>query len=192
MEKMKDAMKKVAEANKEGITVAGGKKYTQVVTRIEIFREFFGEEYGIETDVKLGQNGVLVSAKIIKDGYTYGSGHAFCANFVKEKAVEKTETTAIGRALASFGLAGGEYCSQDEIDSYEDRYNKEEIKPVEVDEFNLILNSIKDAKTNDELTSAKENAKAAWRRMDINQQTEIIEQINISDKVMLENNMEAA
>jgi hypothetical protein len=55
------------------------------------------------------------------DGTIVGSGMAEeirgQGNVNKTSALENCETSAIGRALASLGLAGGEYASVDEIDA---------------------------------------------------------------------------
>ncbi len=132
MDKFKNVIDELAKLNEEkGIAVKGGKKYTQVVTRVEVFRKHFGDEYGINTEVTIGaKGGAIVSAKIIKDGQVYGSGHAYTANISKEKGIEKCESTALGRALASFGLSGGEFSTAEEIETWEERY--EEPAPVHV------------------------------------------------------------
>lgn len=122
---VKKAMAEVAELNDQGIKVAGGKKYTQVVTRVEVFRKNFGFDVGINTDVKLFGSGFLVKATVfLKGGEQIGSGHAYATSIQQTKSIEKLETTAIGRALASCGLAGGEYCTQEEIDTFNERYQE--------------------------------------------------------------------
>jgi len=124
VDRLKSAMDNVAKLNEKGITVQGGKKYTQVVTRVEVFRKEFGLDYGIDTEILFPANGgIVVKAKVTsKDGFIVGSGSAYASQLNKEKCLEKIETTAIGRALASCGLAGGEYASDDEIKTYDDRY----------------------------------------------------------------------
>ncbi|HBY66727.1 MAG TPA: hypothetical protein DEG69_02475, partial [Flavobacteriaceae bacterium] len=54
-----------------GIQVRGNKKYTQVVTRVEVFRRAFGGELGIQTDILLNDGKyVIVKATIAdKNGY---------------------------------------------------------------------------------------------------------------------------
>ena len=120
------AMQEVSDLNEKGIKVQGGKKYTQVVTRVEVFRKHFGLQYGIETGIFEFAGGFMAKA-LIRDLGTdkiIGTGHSFANNIAKEKSVEKFETTAIGRALASCGLAGGEYATQDEIETHEERYER--------------------------------------------------------------------
>ena len=127
LNKAMDAIANLEDKNK--VAVKGGKFYTQVVTRVEIFRRQFGLEYGINTQITEFSGGVLARAWIEKTEdsgmtKTVGEGHAYAHEISKEKCIEKLETTAIGRALASIGLSGGEYCSQNELDTYEERYEK--------------------------------------------------------------------
>ena len=106
----------------EGVTQRGGKKYTMVSTRVEAFRKAFGMDYGIETEI-ISDNGQNVVAKAViknKDGMIIGSGYAEevrgTSNVNKTSAIENCETSAIGRALASIGLHGGQYASINEVE----------------------------------------------------------------------------
>jgi len=124
-EDLNKAMDEIAVLNKDGVVVQGGKRYTQVVVRMEVFRRRFGLDYGIDTDVLFpAEGGIIVKAKVTGEGNIIGSGMAYATEMSKEKCLEKLETTAVGRALASIGLSGGEYCSQNELDTYEERYEE--------------------------------------------------------------------
>lgn len=122
------AMEKANERNKaEGIYPKGnksGNKYLQVSKRMEIFREIFGLDYGIETNILVNDGKtVVVQAKISLNDKILGTGLAEeirGRGFVNEtSAVENCETSAIGRALASLGIHGGEYASINEIEKAE-------------------------------------------------------------------------
>ena len=123
MTDLKETMALVAELNaSHGVTQRGGKKYTQVVHRMEAFRKMHGTEFGVDTHILVddGQR-VVVKAKITNmDGAVVGAGMAEeirgQGNVNKTSALENCETSAIGRALASLGLAGGEYASANEMD----------------------------------------------------------------------------
>ena len=124
MSKLIDAMGLVNELHrKEGITQRGGKKYTQVVHRMEAFRMTFGLDLGVNSQIVTDDGHRVVVKAIITDaeGRTVGSGFAEeirgQGNVNKTSALENCETSAIGRALASIGLAGGEYASANELDA---------------------------------------------------------------------------
>lgn len=124
MADLKKTMTLVSELNhSHGVTQRGGKKYTQVVHRMEAFRQMHGTDFGVDTHILVddGQR-VVVKAKILNmDGAVIGAGMAEeirgQGNVNKTSALENCETSAIGRALASLGLAGGEYASVDEVDA---------------------------------------------------------------------------
>ena len=123
MSNLEQAMQEVNNLNQtEGVDQRGGKKYTMVSTRVEAFRKAFGMEYGIETEI-ISYNGDNVIAKAViknKDGMIIGSGYAEeirgTSLVNKTSAVENCETSAVGRALASIGLHGGQYASINEIE----------------------------------------------------------------------------
>lgn len=111
----------------EGVDQRGGKKYTMVSVRVEAFRKAFGMEYGIETEI-ISYTGDNVIAKAViknKDGMIIGSGYAEeirgSSNVNKTSAVENCETSAVGRALASIGLHGGQYASINEVEQAQEK-----------------------------------------------------------------------
>ena len=138
IEKLNKAMDEVNSQNKSSdVTVQGGKKYTKVVTRVEVLRRNFGFDVGITTDIREFMGGVLVHACVVgKEGNSIGEGHAYVTGLSKNKGLENTESTAVGRALAACGLAGGEYATQNEMETWEERYEEkpeEEVKYVDAD-----------------------------------------------------------
>jgi hypothetical protein len=138
---LKEAMAKVAELNKShGVKQRGGKMYTQVVHRMEAFRQVFGTEFGVDTTVLVDDGNKVVIKAIItnSDGMVIGSGMAEeirgQGHVNTTSALENAETSAVGRALASIGLAGGEYASANEMEAVprkaEVMAKKEDTKPV--------------------------------------------------------------
>ena len=127
-EKLKNAMTAVNSLNEsKGVTQRGGKKYTEVFVRVEEFRKAFGLDFGIETDIIKDDGKYVQVRSLIKDteGRVIGSGMAEeirgSSNVNKTSALENCETSAIGRALASIALHGGQYASLNEVVQAEEK-----------------------------------------------------------------------
>ncbi len=119
-ERLKKAISDITDAPK--IPMHGGKKYTMVNVRVEAFRNNFGTDMGISTCVVKDDGKIVqvVATVTTPEGFVVGSGLAEeirgAGHINKTSALENCETSAIGRALASLGLHGGEYASANEID----------------------------------------------------------------------------
>lgn len=101
-----------------------GRNYTTVAKRTEIVRKYLGTDVRITTKhLNIDNEKVIFKAKIsvLKDGvwHNVATGHAeesrTSSELNKKAALENAETSAIGRALANFGLAGGEFASINEL-----------------------------------------------------------------------------
>ena len=128
MSELKDVMAAVNDLNQShGVTQKGGKKYTEVAKRVEAFRTHFGLKYGITTNIVVdNEKRVVIKAQVydlsnkeiaVGEGYAEEIRGSSLVN--KTSAIENCETSAIGRALASLGLHGGQYASVNEIDKAE-------------------------------------------------------------------------
>lgn len=96
-----------------------GKEYFTVAERVSTFREKH-PEFTIETEiVRWEGDDVVIKAAIIDSGKLISTGLALevrgSTNINKTSHVENCETSAIGRALAAFGMAGTEYATADEV-----------------------------------------------------------------------------
>jgi len=104
----------------DGIVDIRGKQYLTVARRINDFREQH-PDYGIHTEIlSVNEDAVVCRAVITdKEGRQLSSGIAEekrnSSNINKTSAVENCETSAVGRALAFFGMAGTEIASADEV-----------------------------------------------------------------------------
>lgn len=104
-----------------GIVNIHGKEYKTVAKRVDEFRKEHKQELGIQTNlVSIDERTVVIKAEIInKEGFVIATGYAEenrqSSTINKTSALENCETSAIGRALANFGIAGGEYASADEV-----------------------------------------------------------------------------
>lgn len=104
-----------------GIVNIHGKEYKTVAKRVDEFRSQYKQTLAINTELVSADNErVIVKASIINtDGFVIATGFAeenrAASQINRTSALENCETSAIGRALANFGLAGGEYASADEV-----------------------------------------------------------------------------
>ena len=106
------------------VKVQGGKLYTRVVDRLTAFKGRFPvgvDGVLIHTEIHtLTDNYVVFKATISEGDTVLATGHGFNA-IAKEKAFEKAETVAVGRALAFFDPKFGgesELASQEEMDKF--------------------------------------------------------------------------
>ena len=101
----------------------GRKKYLMVANRVEVFRQHFGVAFTIDTQlVSHDEKHACFRATIFDDtGRSIANGYALehygSSGVNKGNFLENCETSAIGRALAAFGLHGGEYASVNELEA---------------------------------------------------------------------------
>lgn len=119
----KAAMEEMQSASRINIH---GKAYSTVATRAQIFRKHFGvlgrlriAEF-TEIDDRL-QMRAVVELALPAGWMEVAEGRAEevrgSSNITKTSAVEVCETSAYGRALANFGLHGGEFASANEVEN---------------------------------------------------------------------------
>lgn len=97
-----------------------GKEYKTVAERVNEFRAEFERNYSIETEIISAAEIVQMKATIRdQEGRVISTGFAEevrgSTNINRTSALENCETSAIGRALASFGFSGSEYASANEV-----------------------------------------------------------------------------
>ena len=104
-----------------GVVNIHGKEYKTVAKRVDEFRKEYKTDMAIITSlVSIDEKTVVMKAEIMdKEQRIIATGfaeeHRTASQINKTSALENCETSAIGRALANFGLAGGEYASADEV-----------------------------------------------------------------------------
>jgi hypothetical protein len=120
------ATKKVTQKKESGVVNIRGKEYKTVALRVQEFQEWNEKEaersYAIRTKIISRSNvEVCVKASIVDttDGSVMATGHAEemrrDGNVNRTSALENAETSAVGRALAVFGLGGSEFASANEV-----------------------------------------------------------------------------
>lgn len=103
---------------KKGHVRLSGKDYKTVALRVAEWRALCpaSEGWGMVTDIVDHAEGLVIfracildpEQRVVATGHSSGSTRA-------QKAFEKLETVAVGRALAAFGIGGEEYASADEM-----------------------------------------------------------------------------
>lgn len=98
-----------------------GKEYETVASRVQRLRDSYKDGISLTTEiVHRDESEVVMKATILdKDGRVIATGHAeeqrSSSQINRTSALENAETSAIGRALAAFGMAGTEFASADEV-----------------------------------------------------------------------------
>ena len=111
-----------------------GKEYFTVATRHNLFMKYFNDEASINTDIipelcNDKQVAVKCTIYIKTKTYTGMALEEFGSSFInKTSALENAETSALGRALAAFGLHGTEFASADELINAKMNQNKNTVK----------------------------------------------------------------
>ena len=96
-----------------------GKEYKTVALRVQEFREKHSD-FTIQTElVEANDTLVIVKATIAAAGQIISTGYAeevrSASKINRTSALENAETSAVGRALAFFGMGGSEIASADEV-----------------------------------------------------------------------------
>ena len=127
---MKEYKNCIADLTKQKSVPQHGKDYFTVATRHNLFMQYFSNYASINTDIipeLCNDNRVAVKCTIYVNSQTY-TGMAleeFGSSFInKTSALENAETSALGRALAAFGLHGTEFASADELINAKMNQNK--------------------------------------------------------------------
>ena len=109
-------------AKDTGIVNIHGKQYQTVAYRVGLFREKH-PDLSLITEVISRDDDVVVMKAHIADptGRIIATGHAEenrrSSQINKTSALENAETSAIGRALAAFGIGGTEFASANEVEN---------------------------------------------------------------------------
>lgn len=133
-----------------GVVNIHGKEYKTVAKRVDEFRNAHKTDLAIITSlVDRDENTVVMKAEIIdKDGRTIATGyaeeHRTASQINRTSALENCETSAIGRALANFGLGGGEYASADEVANAINQQEKVTINVPKYQKSNLNFDDIRE------------------------------------------------
>ena len=143
-----------------------GKEYAKVAERLKAFREE-NPKGKVETDFSQLPDGKMVlKATVTKEDGTIATGQSF-GELKQQKAFEKLESIAVGRALAFLGyLASGEIASSDEMEEfmeYQSTKAQEAIETLEkcttLDELKEAYKSLGGMMSNEEVIKAKDSLK---------------------------------
>ena len=152
-----------------------GKDYYTVASRHSVLISNFVGRVSINSEIieaLCDENKVAVKVILKVDNWGSFSGLAlerYDSSFInKTSALENAETSALGRALASFGLHGSEFASADELINAKNNQNKKKIvedqKEEKIDDIYIatkleVIENNKDKKNSTALRSDLENLK---------------------------------
>ena len=133
------AVARMAELPDEAKVNIRGKLYAEVHTRVQAFREAYGENGRIISTIHVVDE-TKVLAETTVSVFVEGSWRVIANDFAEEfrgsgpvnsnSCVENCLTSSIGRALSACGLSGGSYASFDEvIHAINDKAKAPEPKP---------------------------------------------------------------
>ena len=118
-----------------GVVPIHGKEYKTVALRIQQFREKYPGHTILTELVEANDVLIVFKATISWEGVVIATGYAEevrrASNINRTSALENAETSAVGRALAFFGLAGSEIASADEVVNAINEQNKNTAKDLE-------------------------------------------------------------
>jgi len=126
-----------------------GKQYKTVAERVSEFRAEYKLEYAIRSEIiDAGQNVQMKASIVDKEGFEVATGFAEevrgSTNINKTSALENCETSAIGRALAAFGLGGTEYATANEVTDAIIQQNVMAAKEAAMEFYNKQAKAIRD------------------------------------------------
>ena len=160
-----------------------GKSYRTVAERIDEFRTEH-PDWGIQTEiVSIDDDRVVVKATILDEcNRIVSTGYAEevrgSSNINKTSALENAETSAVGRALAFYGLAGTEIASADEVASaigqQTTSFSSKQMKT-------RVWNALKDAAAENDAFKAGET----WRELNNDQQKEVWRELSSGQRSSL-------
>ena len=149
-----------------GVVNIHGKDYKTVAKRVDEFRKEHKTDFSIITSlINLDEKTVVMKAEILdKERNVIATGYAeenrTASQINRTSALENCETSAIGRALANFGLAGGEYASADEVANAISQQQESKVKKTTSISFDEIRAKLDKLNTEAEIDAyAKEVAK---------------------------------
>ena len=122
-----------------GKVLIHGREYTTVAMRVKMFREKY-PMFTLSTEIVARDAEIVVMKATISDdkGRVIATGHSEearkASQINKTSALENSETSAIGRALAAFGLGGTEFATADEVANAIGQ-QKTSVKSVALDEW---------------------------------------------------------
>ena len=105
-----------------GVVNIRGRNYHTVAKRVDDFRQAH-PEHGLTTEIIVRDADCVVVRATISDpaGRVIATGHSEeyrkASQINRTSALENCETSAIGRALASFGIGGTEFASANEVEN---------------------------------------------------------------------------
>lgn len=166
-----------------GIVSIHGKQYHTVANRISTFRADH-PDFTIETQLISADDERVVMKALIMDGdKLISTGYAeevrSASNINRTSALENAETSAVGRALAFYGLAGTEIASADEVAAAINQQNQSAFKVKQTK--TKVWKALRDAAAEEDSLKSRET----WDELSSEQQQEIWRELSSGQRSTL-------
>jgi len=168
-----------------GVVQIHGKAYKTVAGRIA---EFHAQNDGLTIETQLisqDDEKVIMKALILDAEKLLATGYAeevrSASNINRTSALENAETSAVGRALAFYGLAGTEIASADEVAAAIAQQNAGQSAFKTKQMKTKCWNALKDAAAEDDSLKARET----WDEITSDQQSELWRELSSGQRSTL-------
>ena len=104
-----------------------GKSYLTVTERLNMLHKEHKKDYSLETLATIDNGQYILIKAVLTIGNKVYTGHGLGDLKSGPKICESTETHAIGRCLAAYGLFGDEFASANEIQDYNKQISTQEV-----------------------------------------------------------------
>ena len=166
-----------------GLVNIRGREYETVALRVKKFRDAH-PDFTLQTEIISVNDEVVIMRAAILDaaGRLIATGHAeerrAASQINRTSALEVCETSAIGRALATFGLGGTEFATANEVQTAIHQQENPRSEPEMKDLIDRVITSSLEALEKGDAYAMLE----VWEELNTEEQTTVWKEFNSKQK----------